>query len=178
MPAFVEEKFLTYPEALEMILELGGVPCYPTLADGASPICPYEDPVEDLILRLKENNIHCCEFIPIRNRPEILSKYVRSMREAGLVVMGGTEHNTLDLLPIEPACLEGLPVPEDIRQIFWEGACVIAAHQFLTAHGECGFVDGRGTPNQNFSSVEKRIQAFSQIGAKVIRRYFDNHIEA
>ena len=39
-PAFVEETFVSFDDAHRLILELGGVPCYPTLADGASPICP------------------------------------------------------------------------------------------------------------------------------------------
>ena len=52
-PAFVEESFLSFEEALTLVLELGGIPCYPTLADGASPICAYEDPVERLIEALR-----------------------------------------------------------------------------------------------------------------------------
>ena len=41
-PAFVEETFVSFEEAHRLILELGGIPSYPTLADGASPICPFE----------------------------------------------------------------------------------------------------------------------------------------
>ena len=43
----------------------------------------------------------------------MLARYVRAMREAGLFVTAGTEHNTLDLLPIEPTCLDGAPIPDD-----------------------------------------------------------------
>ena len=100
--AFVEEKFLSFEEAYQLILELGGIPCYPTLADGTSPICPYEEPVEELIGRIRAAKMYAAEFIPIRNTPGVLSKYVKAMRAAGLVVTAGTEHNTLDLLPIEP----------------------------------------------------------------------------
>ena len=56
-PAFVEETFVSFEEACRLILELGGIPCYPTLADGTSPICPYEEPVEKLIENIRRRGI-------------------------------------------------------------------------------------------------------------------------
>jgi hypothetical protein len=170
-PAYVAETFVNFEQAHRLILELGGIPCYPTLADGTSPICPFEQPVEKLIADLKTRGFQCAEFIPIRNTPEVLTQYVRAMRAAGLVVTAGTEHNTLDLLPIEPACLKALPVPDAVKDIFWEGACVVAAHQFLTLHGECGFVDAQGKPNSSYPSAAARIAAFKSLGEAVIQRY-------
>lgn len=172
-PAYVHETFVNSDEAYRLILELGGIPSYPTLADGTSPICPFEEPAEKLIASLQDRGFTCAEFIPIRNTPEVLSRYVKAMRAAGLVVTAGTEHNTLDLLPIEPACVEGIPVPDDVQDIFWEGACVVAAHQFLSLHGECGFVDAQGFPNPHYGDVESRITAFRKLGGSVIQRYFD-----
>jgi len=177
-PAFVEETFVTFEEAYRLILELGGMPCYPTLADGTKPLCPFEEPVEKLIERIKSMGVHMAEFIPIRNTPEVLSKYVKAMRSAGLAIVGGTEHNTLDLLPIEPTCLNGQPVPEDVKDIFWEGACVAAAHQFLTSQGEPGFVDNLGRTNPAFSSDEERIGPFARLGAAVIQRYYSQATDA
>jgi hypothetical protein len=171
-PAYVEETFVSFDQAYQLILELGGIPAYPTLADGTSPICPFEQPVGKLISEIKARGIHCAEFIPIRNTPEVLGQYVRAMRSAGLVVTAGTEHNTLDLLPIEPACLKGTPVPGEVGEIFWEGACVVAAHQFLTLHGECGFVDSQGKPNPKYPDADSRIAAFKALGETVIQRYF------
>jgi hypothetical protein len=170
-PAYVDETFVNFEQAYRLILELGGIPAYPTLADGTIPICPFEDPVEKLVENIKGRGFQCAEFIPIRNTPEVLSKYVKAMRAAGLVVTAGTEHNTLDLLPIEPTCVKSIPVPEDVKAIFWEGACVVAAHQFLTLHGKCGFVDSTGKPNPEYSSTEARIGAFKALGAAVIQRY-------
>ena len=155
-----------------MILELGGVPCYPTLADGASPICQFEESPNELIAEIQKRNIHAVEWIPIRNTTRVLREYVVKMREAGLAVAAGTEHNTLDLIQLDPFCKDG-DVPDDIRAIFWEGACMVAGHQFLTLHGECGFVDGEGNPNPNFASADERIKAFAKIGAAVIERYFE-----
>jgi hypothetical protein len=110
-PAYVAETFVNFEQAQRLILEMGGIPAYPTLADGTSPICPFEEPVEKLIADIKARGFECAEFIPIRNTPEVLTQYVRAMRAAGLVVTGGTEHNTLDLLPIEPTCVKALAVP-------------------------------------------------------------------
>jgi len=169
-PAYVEETFVAFDHAYRLVLALGGIPCYPTLADGAQSICAFEEPVESLIREIRARGIHCAELIPIRNRPEVLSRYVRAMREAGLVVTAGTEHNTLDLLPLEPACLGGAPVPEELQAIFREGACVVAAHQHLTARGEPGFVDDAGSLNPAYPADEARIQAFADLGAEVIAR--------
>ncbi len=170
-PAFVAEKFVGFEQALRLVLELGGIPCYPTLADGAEPICTYENPPEKLVEVLRQNRIYCAEFIPIRNKPEILERYVRMVREAGLVVLAGTEHNTPDLIPLEPRCAGGVPVPESIQAIFHEGACVVAAHQYLLACGECGYVDSGGALNPGFAGLEERIDHFRQLGAAVIAGY-------
>lgn len=171
-PAFVPETFLNFQEAYRLILELGGIPCYPTLADGAKPICPYEQPVEKLIEQLRLSNIHCVELIPIRNQPDVLRHYATSMRKAGLVVTAGTEHNTLDMLPLEPTCVGGREIDEDLKDIFWEGACVVAAHQFLSMMQQPGFVDGQGRPNAEYKDAESRIAAFRRFGAAVIERYY------
>jgi hypothetical protein len=173
--AFVVESFVSDAEARRMILGMGGIPCYPTLADGANPTCPYEETPEKLITNIKGMGVHMAEFIPVRNTPEVLRNYVLAMRQAGLAVVGGTEHNTLDLIPLEPACLKNVPVPEDVKAIFWEGACVIAAHQFLVAHGQCGFVDDQGNPTGNYATADARIKAFASLGGKVIARYLQNH---
>jgi hypothetical protein len=161
-PGYVAETFVGFDEAYELIVELGGFACYPTLADGANPICGFEDPVEKLIAELKRRKIGCAEFIPLRNNPAVLSQYVKAIRAAGLIVTAGTEHNTLDLIPIEPACVGGQPAPEDVKAIFWEGACVVAAHQFLTLHGEPGFTPECG---------EDRIASLKKLGAAVIGKY-------
>jgi hypothetical protein len=172
-PAFVPENFVDFDQAYRLVLELGGIPCYPTLADGASPVCAYEDPPEKLVEELKRSRVYCAEFIPIRNKPAVLERYVRAMRVAGIVVTGGTEHNTPDLLPMEPECTQGLPVPEEVKKVFWEGACVVAAHQFLSLHGKCGYVDGNGMLNPAFSGVEDRISSLARLGAAVLARYHE-----
>jgi hypothetical protein len=174
-PAFVPESFLAFEEAYELICHLGGIPCYPTLADGTGPICPFETPLDTLLENLRGlggNGVHMAELIPIRNRPGVLAEYVTALRDAGLAVVGGTEHNTREMLGIEPTCLEGAPVGERVREIFWEGACVAAAHQFLRLHGEAGFVDAAGRPCEGFPDADARIRHFAAIGAAVIETFF------
>lgn len=169
---FVVESFVNDAEAREMILAMGGIPCYPTLADGASPLSPYEQTPEKLIANIKAMEVPMAEFIPVRNSPEVLEKYALAMREAGIVAVGGTEHNTLDLIPLDPQCVKNAPVPESVKAIFWEGACVIAAHQFLVAHDECGYMDSEGRLNAKYGNDESRIAAFAKLGRAVIQRYF------
>jgi len=170
-PAFVEETFIGFDDAHRLILELGGIPCYAAVADGASPISPFERSPEELTAAVQKRNIHAVEWIPPRNTAAVLRDYVRKMRDAGLAVTAGTEHNTLTLAPLDPFCKDG-DVPDDVRAVFWEGACVVAAHQFLTLHGECGFVDGEGKPNPDYASADERIRSFARIGAAVIERYY------
>ncbi|MFN3651132.1 MAG: hypothetical protein ACK47B_16275 [Armatimonadota bacterium] len=167
--AYVEETFVPFEHAHRLVLALGGIPCYATLADGTDPICEYETPVEALIEDIVRRRISIAELIPIRNRPDVLRRYVLAFREAGLPVTAGTEHNTPDLLPMEPTCLGGKPVPEELRRIFWEGACVVAAHQHRVSRGKPGFVDGEGALNPEWTDPEARIRAFAKEGAALIR---------
>ncbi|MCI0498107.1 MAG: hypothetical protein L0Y36_00295 [Planctomycetales bacterium] len=163
---FVSERFVSPVQARELIADLGGISCYPVLADGAGQRCEYETPVKTLIEALNADGYTAAELIPVRNQPEVLSEYVTAIRRAGIAVVAGTEHNTPDVLPMEPACVKGRPIPEPVKAIFREGACVLAAHQFLCAHGETGFADAGGP-------AEERIDAFRKIGIAVLNRYFD-----
>jgi hypothetical protein len=170
-PCFVPEDFVTLAEAAQLIQALGGIVCYPVLADGSNPICEYEANIDELIAALRQHNISMVEFIPIRNQPDVLTQYVLRLREAGFAVVAGTEHNTLDKIPIEPLCVKRQAIPAALKEIFWEGTCVMAAHQYLVSQGECGFVDQDGQPNAQYDSPEERIQAFADLGGAVIRTY-------
>jgi hypothetical protein len=163
-PGYVEETFVGFDHAYRLILALGGIPCYPTLADGTSPICGFEEPVESLIAALKNQGIYAAEVIPTRNTPEVLTRYVTEMREAGLIVTAGTEHNTPALDPLVPTCLGGTPIPEALQAIFTEGATVIAAHQ----SGPERYVDTQGQLCAGYSSTETRIAAFAERGAAIL----------
>lgn len=176
-PAFVEEAFLSFEEAKQLILELGGIPSYPTLVDGTSPVCGFEEDADNLIANLAESGIFAAEWILPRNSIQVARDYAQKMRAAGMVLTAGTEHNTLDLIPIAPTCTDG-DVPEDLLAIFWEGACVVVAHQFLTLHGECGYVDSKGELNPAYASHDERITELAKIGAAVIGQFQENYAAA
>ena len=168
-PAFVPEAPVSFDDAYRLIVELGGIPCYPTLADGASPICPFEDPPQALADRLLERHVYCAELIPGRNRQAVVDQYVAALRGAGILVMAGTEHNTQRMIPLAPMCAGGEALSELARDAFWEGACVVAAHQWRMASGQPGYVDAAGRLNSAYDDDAARIRAFRELGADLIR---------
>jgi hypothetical protein len=167
-PAFVDETPVPFEDAVGFIRGLGAIVVYPTVADGADPICGYEDPVEDLIERLGRHDIYGAELVTVRNTPECVDRYVRAWRDAGIFVTAGTEHNTLERIPVDPTCLGGRPISEASRDIFWEGVCVVAAHQHLMQQGQAGYVDDVGKLNRGFPDAETRIGYFAELGAELI----------
>ena len=168
-PAFEPESPIPFDAAYALVLDLHAIPCYPTLADGAHPTCEWETPPAALVERILERGIHTAELIPIRNRPEVVEEYVAAWRPAGIVVMAGTEHNTKARIPVEPRCLDGLPLPPAAREAFWEGTCVVAAHQHLRSTGRAGYVDDEGRLNTGFPDGETRIRWFRELGEELIR---------
>jgi hypothetical protein len=167
-PAFVAEAEVSFEEAYTLVLELGGIPCYPVLADGASPICAFEYPPARLVDQLLARNIFCAELIPVRNQGKVVDLYVAALRQAGIIVVGGTEHNTQRLIPLTPAAANRQPLSDYAQAIFWEGACVLAAHQQLGASGEPGYVDEGGRLNPAFDDGEARIRRFRDLGMSMI----------
>jgi len=142
-PGFAPEVPLSFEAAHAYVLAMGGIPCYPTLADGVSPVCPFEDPAAALAAELVERGIHLAELIPIRNTSAVVDAYVEAFVAAGIEVVAGTEHNTADRIPFDPACTDG-PLSEMARAAFWRGTCIVAAHQARVAGGLLGYVDTTG----------------------------------
>jgi hypothetical protein len=80
-----------------------------------------------------------------------------------LVVGAGTEHNDAVWIPLLPACKQATPLTDDLLEIFWEGACVAVAHQYLRAKGKNGF--------QFFADRAERLAQLDklrELGARVI----------
>jgi hypothetical protein len=166
--AFVPESPVAFEEAYRFILGLGAMPCYPTLADGADPICEFETPAAALAERILGRGIFAAELIPIRNRPAVVDEYVAAYRDAGLLVLAGTEHNTRSRIPLEPLCLGGARPSPASRAVFWEATCVVAAHQHLRAGGEPGYVDDDGRLAPGFPDAGSRIRHFAEVGEHLI----------
>jgi hypothetical protein len=167
-PAFVPESPVSFDDAHRLILEMDGIPCYPTLADGAAPVCPWEEPPDALAQRVLGRGIHAAELIPSRNRSAVVDAYVAAFRDAGIIVMAGTEHNTRERRPLEPRCVDGTLPSLTAREAFREATCVVAAHQHLRASGRPGYVDRGGRLNPGFPDGESRIRWFAEMGAELI----------
>jgi hypothetical protein len=167
-PAFVEETAIPFTEGLAFIKGLDAIPVYPTLADGVIPICGFEDPVEALIERILGYGIFGAELIPVRNTPQVVERYVRAWREAGIFAMVGTEHNTQERIPLGPTCLASVPLSPEVLEICWEGTCIVAAHQHMRAAGKAGYVDREGALNPTFPDGESRLRYFAELGEHVL----------
>ena len=163
---FVPEVPLSFADAYSYVLDSGGIPTFPILADGARELSPFEYPASDLAQKLLERKVYAAELIPLRNAAAIVEEYVAALTAAGIIVMGGTEHNTADRIPYDPSCADG-PLPDAARIAFWEATCVVAAHQHLVAAGEPGYVDADG--NLTGDDPATRKAELVALGAELIR---------
>ena len=143
--AFVPEDpkaFLSLEEVMEIIVDAGGIPCYPVLLDfGDGNYTDYEADKVKLLQTLKSKNVFSIELIPGRNNFNILKDFVKYFNENRFVITFGTEHNTPKLDPIKISCGGGIDLDNELKQINYEGTAIIAAHQYLIAQGEEGYLN-------------------------------------
>ncbi|MFO7922884.1 MAG: hypothetical protein R6U58_04260 [Bacteroidales bacterium] len=141
--AFVEEDQHAFPgldEIISVITDAGGIPCYPVLLDDQKgTLTEFEADPEKLCGSLRSRNVSCVELIPGRNDIRQLRSFVSFFRERGFVILFGTEHNTPAAQPLRVSARGGVPLDDELRAVNYEGACVIAAHQYLRAKGEEGY---------------------------------------
>ena len=172
--AFVEEdesSFLELRKIIRIIIKAGGIPCYPVLLDdSAGRFTEFESDPEKLYQSLKHLGIECIELIPGRNDFGILKKFVDFFHEKGFLITFGTEHNTPEMMPLTVTTRGSVPLDDSLKKIAYEGACVIAAHQYLRADGRQGYVLPDGT-----HSV-KQTKELINLGQLVIE-YFLNKYE-
>ncbi len=158
--AYVRENasgFINLEEIIRIILELGGIPCYPVLLDDPRGfVSEFEENYERLHQEFASYNIACLELIPGRNDPGKLEEFVRFFHSKNYVITFGTEHNSPDLDPITVNTKNGKPLNDYLNRISYEGACVIAAHQYLRAKGMEGYINNNGIPA--ISQKEKFIE--------------------
>lgn len=158
--AFVEEderSFLELQKIIMIILKAGGIPCYPVLLDDASgKYTEFESDPQKLWESLKKLKVECIELIPGRNDFSELKKFVEFFHEKGFLITFGTEHNTPEMIPLTVTTRGGVPLDNDLKRIGWEGACIIAAHQYLRADGRQGYVmpDGKHSADQKNGLVK------------------------
>jgi len=169
--AFVDEdenSFLELRKIIRIIISAGGIPCYPVLLDDSSGrFTEFESDPEKLYQSLKHLGIECIELIPGRNDAGFLKKFVDFFHQKGFIITFGTEHNTPEMIPLTVTTRGSVPLDNSLKRIAYEGACVIAAHQYLRADGRQGYVLPDGT-----HSVEQTSELIN-LGQLVIE-YFIN----
>lgn len=168
--AFVPEDpkaFLSLDEVIELIVDAGGIPCYPVLLDDPKGVCTdYEADKEKLLHELVKNDVYSIELIPGRNDFHILKDFVTYFHRNGFVITFGSEHNTPQLDPMKITCRGGVELDEELKQICYEGTAVIAAHQYLVANGKDGYLSGRKA-----KIAEK--EYFVELGKAVINNFLN-----
>jgi len=158
--AFVEEdekSFLELKKIIRIIVKAGGIPCYPVLLDDPTgKFTEFESDPEKLYLSLKDLGIECIELIPGRNDFNILKNFAEFFHSKGFIITFGTEHNTPEMIPLTITTRGSVPLDGSLKRIAWEGACVIAAHQYLRADGRQGYVlpDGSHSNDQQQELVK------------------------
>ena len=167
--AYAKENEKAFPEiekVIEIIVNAGGIPCYPVLLDDKNgDYTEYEsDPVK-LLEKLKEKKVTSIELIPGRNDFKKLKEFVLFFDKNGFVNTLGTEHNTPAMEPVTVSCREGKPLDQELLSISYRGTSVIAAHQYLHAQGREGYIRVDGTARTD----EK--EYFEQLGDAVIRKF-------
>ena len=167
--AFVAEDpkaFLSLEQVTDIIVKAGGIPCYPVLLDDAKGnITDFEQNKVTLYETLVSKGIYSLELIPGRNTFAVLKDFVTYFRSKNFLITFGTEHNTPQLDPIKVTCSGGIELDAEMERIGYEGACIIAAHQYLVARGEEGYLDVDGVAKM------KKYDAFAELGNAVISHF-------
>ena len=167
--AFVEEgskAFLPIRLIKEIILNAGGIPTYPLLADNPKgEYTAFEQDKEVLLKELKDRNVHSIEFIPNRNDLNLLKEYAQFFWDNEVLVTFGTEHNSPDMIPMKVETRGHVDLDEELKELSYKGACVVAAHQYLKSKGEEGYVKENGERNGD------SLKPYVELGHAVITKY-------
>ena len=169
--AFVSEDpkaFLSLEQVKDIIITAGGIPCYPVLLDDAKGnFTDYEGDFVKLYETLLSKGVYSLELIPGRNTFAVLKEFVTFFRSKNFLITFGTEHNTPQLDPIKVSCSGGVELDEELEKIGFEGACIIAAHQYLIAKGEQGYLNADG------DAKTKEYNSFVELGQAVINHFIN-----
>jgi hypothetical protein len=169
--AFVPEDdnaFMSLEDVIQIYLEAGAIPCYPVLLDDSKGNCTeYESDYETLHKELSKRGIGCIELIPGRNDLKFLTDFVRFFNAKNYVILLGTEHNAPEMIPLTCDTRGNVPLTEELRKVSYEGSCVVAAHQYLKAQGQEGFIFPCG-----HAKLEQKAE-FIKLGHAVIERWIN-----
>jgi hypothetical protein len=170
--AFVEEderSFFDLKSIIDIIVDSGGIPCYPVLLDDPSgKFTEFEETAEKLYGSLKKLGVGCIELIPGRNDFAVLKKFVEYFDRKGFIITFGTEHNTPEMIPLTVSARGKTALDESLLRIAWKGVSAIAAHQYLRAQNLTGILDSNGLVKHD----EKKSIEF--LGQLVIEYFLNN----
>ena len=161
-----KEEYIRLQEARTLILDAGGIPCYPIGAVRGEDTADCHKEAALLADRLRALRIFAVEFFPLRSERDLLKAYVRTFAERGFCVSFGTNHDTPERRPLIPCLYGNEPLDEELERIAWQGACLLAAHQELRRHNKAGFVDSLGTPLVGPEDLDR----FLAVGEEAIRK--------
>ncbi|MFW6100606.1 MAG: PHP domain-containing protein [Bacteroidota bacterium] len=161
-----ENAFLGLEQIKDIIIDAGGIPCYPVLLDNPKgEFTDFEGDWHAMHKHLREFNVGCVELIPGRNAHEVLEDFVKFFNERNFIVTFGTEHNTPALKPLTVTCRNDVPLGGELEKINFEGASVIAGHQYKKAKGKEGFLSPGNEPKL------KEKEDFVNLGKAVISEF-------
>lgn len=171
-PGFVKEDpkaFLEIGEIIDTVIDAGGIPTYPVLLDDKNDnYTEYEKDMESLFIELTTRNIYSIELIPGRNSYTSLKEFCNFFHDRKFIITFGTEHNTPEMIPLKIDTRGGKPLDDELKSISFEGACVIAAHQYLRSKKLPGYLKENGTPK-----IEN-IDEFIELGNAVLEYFLQN----
>ncbi len=173
--AFIPEDpeiFIDPLEIRDIILDAGGIPTYPFLADfKKGEYTDFENEREEAAIKLIEKGFYSVEFIPPRNNYNLFREYALFLHEHGFIVTFGTEHNAPGYAPLEVTAGGNVKLDEDLLRINKEGAAILASHQYLTWKEGEGYLTDKGTPK-----VEEK-EVYIELGRKLINTVINNSVE-
>ena len=147
--AYVPEDSDAFPELrtiIDFILDAGGIPCYPVLLDDKNGnLTEFEGDWDRMDEVLQSFNVSCLELIPLRNSLEKLEEFVDYFRRKNYVISFGTEHNSPGLFPITVKVNGDKDLTPELKKVSYEGCSVLAAHQYLLARSQKGYINSQGS---------------------------------
>lgn len=165
-----DDAFISLERAIELIIDSGGIPCYPVLLDDKHGMFThFESDWEQMCRFLTERGIYCIELIPQRNSVKSLTEFINYFDSRGFSILLGTEHNTPVMTPMSVSARDG-ELTTELQRIAYRGACLVAAHQYRVSKGMEGYINSDG-------SVKMQARKhWEQLGVRVLAWYLENSV--
>jgi len=164
--AFLEEDpdiFIDPAEIRDIIIDAGGIPTYPFLADFKNgEYTNFESERDECAVKLIERGFYSVEFIPARNDFQRFKEYAEFLYEHGFIVSFGTEHNAPGIPPLEVSAGGGVKLDKSLLKMNLEAAAILAAHQYMTWRDGEGYLSDTGTPK-----IEEK-EEYIKLGKRLI----------